>query len=634
MKNRKYLFAAILLVCALALSGCSCANRGASGNADVTQAAQTGTPAAAEPTAAGTDITAEPTPAAGTDITAKPTPAAGTDITAEPTAAAGTGITAEPTPAAGTDITAEPTSAAGTDITAGPTADPGADITAAPVPSPDVTAAPTAVPTAVPTAAPTAIPTAAPIAVPTAAPTAAPTSAPPKDTVSAGLACPSQNGALQVSGTQLVDENGNPVQLRGASTHGIAWFPSYVNQALFTEMHSSWNANVVRLAMYTDEYGGYCSGGDKDKLKKLVKNGVKYATEADMYVIIDWHILNDRDQIKYIDDAKAFFKERSEEFGSYNNVIYELCNEPNGSTSWSDIKSYAEVIIPIIRQSAPDAVIIVGTTNWSQYVDKAAADPITGEKNIMYALHFYAATHKDDLRNKLKNAVGKGLPIFVTEYGICDASGNGSIDKDSAKKWVDLMDSLGVSYVCWNLSNKNETSALFKSSCSKTSGFTADDMSDEGKWLLEILAGTAGPSGSENGSDDNSGTGSGSDDHSGTETGSDDHSGTTGISGADSVLPASGSTGGIAWELSCSNSWESEGRTFYQYDVKITNNGSSAVDSWSVTIAANGKISVSNIWCAKYELSGNALTLTNESYNGQIGPGASRTDVGIIIAAE
>ncbi len=503
-----------------------------------------------------------------------------------------------------------------------------------PTEAPEPTKAPTAAPE--PTKAPTVTPV--PTKVPEATPV--PTKA-PKDT--AGLACPSVNGALQVIGSQLCDAAGNAVQLRGISTHGLAWFPAYVNQALFTEMREDWNVNIVRLAMYTDEYGGYCSGGDKSKLKKLIKDGVSYATKADMYVIVDWHVLNDRDPNKYVSDAKTFFDEMSKEFASNNNVIYEICNEPNGGTSWADIKKYAAEVIPVIRANDKDAVIIVGTPNWSQYVDQAAADPVKGETNIMYALHFYAATHKDDLRNKLKNAVNKGLPVFVTEYGICDASGSGSIDTASANKWVELMDSLGVSYVCWNLSNKNETSALIKSSCNKTSGLTADDMSGEGTWLLELLArnsGSAGKTGGgkSDGTGDNGGTDKPDEGKSDTGNTGDNGKGDTGNTGSDDtaktdtgILPTSGKTGDIAWEFSISNSWNSEGKTYYLYELKVTNPGNSTVDSWKIKVDTSAECEISSIWCAKADISGKTITFTNESFNGSLNAKESAIGIGIII---
>ena len=297
----------------------------------------------------------------------------------------------------------------------------------------------------------------------------------------------SDSMALKLEGTKLIDATGNPVQLKGISTHGIAWFPDYLNQDCINNLKDLFGINVFRIAMYTDEYNGYCSGGDKEWLKQLVRDGVNYATNAGMYVIVDWHILNDNNPLNHKEEAKEFFSQMTSEFGDRDNILYEICNEPNNGTGWGDVKAYANEIIPIIRANDPDAIIIVGTPTWCQDVDQAAADPITGYDNIMYSLHFYAATHKDDLRNKMTNAINSGLPIFVSEFGICDASGNGAIDEESANAWVSLMDANNVSYVCWNLSNKQESSALINSDCSKTSGFNIDDLSAEGKWLHATL---------------------------------------------------------------------------------------------------------------------------------------------------
>ncbi len=310
--------------------------------------------------------------------------------------------------------------------------------------------------------------------------------APLSDTQSP-VPCPSVTGPLHVEGAKLCGSDGSPVQLKGISTHGLAWFPDYVNEECFSQLKTQWNVNVIRLALYTAEYNGYCSGGDREQLKTLVHNGVRYATSQDMYVIIDWHILSDSNPNQHIADASAFFDEMSRTYAGHNNVLYEICNEPNGGTSWDDIKTYAGTIIDIIRKNDKDGVIIVGTPNWSQYVDEAARDPITGFDNIMYSLHFYAATHKEDLRSRMMSAIQAGLPVFVTEYGICDASGNGRIDAAQARQWIDLMDQNHISYVAWNLSNKNETSAILNSSCAKTSGFTESDLSESGRWLYHML---------------------------------------------------------------------------------------------------------------------------------------------------
>ncbi len=296
----------------------------------------------------------------------------------------------------------------------------------------------------------------------------------------------SSAGALRVAGNQLVDQRGHAIQLTGVSTHGLAWFPQYVNDACFEQLRSQWNANVVRLAMYTQEYGGYCSGGNKGELRDLVKRGVRLATDHDLYAIVDWHILSDGNPNTHVKDAKAFFSDMSATFKNHTNVIYEICNEPNGGTTWNQVKKYANQVIPVIRANDPDAIIIVGTPTWSQEVDKAAASPLAYD-NVLYALHFYASTHKDDLRDRMVRAVRGGLPVFVSEFGICDASGNGSIDKASANAWVTTMRELGVSWCMWSLCNKAESASILKSSCSATSGFESSDLTTTGAWLVKTL---------------------------------------------------------------------------------------------------------------------------------------------------
>ena len=296
------------------------------------------------------------------------------------------------------------------------------------------------------------------------------------------------HGALKVDGTDLVDKNGKLYQLKGVSTHGLAWFPQYVSEESFRTFRDKWGANLIRLAMYTAEGGGYCTDGDKAELKKLVDQGVEYASKLGMYVIIDWHILSDNNPKTHQDDAILFFDEMSKKYADYGNVLYEICNEPNGGTRWSDIKEYAEAVIPVIRKNAPDAVIIVGTPTWSQDVDDAAKDPLTGVSNVMYTLHFYAATHKENLRNKLENAREDGLPIFITEFSICDASGNGGIDYESANAWFQLIEDYGISYAAWNISNKAETSALIRSDCEKTSDWSDSELSETGLWLKNTMS--------------------------------------------------------------------------------------------------------------------------------------------------
>lgn len=297
----------------------------------------------------------------------------------------------------------------------------------------------------------------------------------------------SQHGQLSVKNGQLVDKSGKGYQLRGMSTHGLTWFPEFVNESAFKTLRDDWNTNVVRLAMYVDEWGnGQCYMGNKSGSLELLEKGVDICIKLDMYVIIDWHVLNPGDPSKYTNEAKSFFETVSKRYAKYPNVIYEICNEPNGGASWSgNIKPYAEKIIPVIRKNAPNSVIIVGTPTWSQEIDKPLSDPLS-YKNVMYAFHFYAATHAG-LRSNVENCVAQGLPVFVSEFGTCDASGGGANDFNETQKWLSYFDKQGISYCNWSICNKDETCSVLRPGTSANGNWSESDLTENGKWIRNWL---------------------------------------------------------------------------------------------------------------------------------------------------
>ena len=442
----------------------------------------------------------------------------------------------------------------------------------------------------------------------------------------AGITPVKRHGALHVSGTDLKDCHGAKFQLKGVSTHGIAWFPQYVNKDAFQTLRDNYGINTIRLAMYTNKSEGY----GPDAVNK-VREGVKYATELGMYVIIDWHILNDGNPNQHKSEAKKFFTKMSKKYGGQKNVIYEICNEPNSGCSWEDIKTYANEVIPVIRENAPEAVILVGTPTWSQEIEKPQNDPITGYDNIMYTLHFYAATHKEDLRSKMVNAVEAGTPVFVSEYGLCDASGNGGNDLGQAQSWIDTMDQHGISYAVWSFCNKEETSALIASSCRKTSGFTREDLSESGKWIMDMLHTVKTEDGSTQTVVDskdktqNQNNGSGVSER----TEADETEGKTGTDVSEKRL----NSGNLSVDAKLTGSWESEGRTFYQYQLTITNNGEADVSSWEISLQFSDTITLSDGWNGEYQADGSTLTIHSLDYNSEIEKGASTADVGFIVSA-
>ena len=270
------------------------------------------------------------------------------------------------------------------------------------------------------------------------------------------------NGKLKVSGTQLVNECGNPIQLRGMSTHGPQWFRNCYSEASLDVLVKDWGISIFRLAMYVEEQG-YIT--NPSGWRQWIDSYVDYCGQRGIYCLIDWHVLNPGNPNAHKDDAIEFWKYMSQKHGQKAHVLYEICNEPNG-VGWSDVKNYATDVVKAIRDNNDNTVIIIGTPTWSQDVDIASSDKVNGT-NIMYTLHFYAGSHRGELRSKAQSALNNNAPIFVTEFGTSHASGDANYSPDETKTWISWLNERKISWVCWSFSDKGEVSAtLVPGACS------------------------------------------------------------------------------------------------------------------------------------------------------------------------
>jgi endoglucanase len=291
-------------------------------------------------------------------------------------------------------------------------------------------------------------------------------------------------GKLQVQQSSLCDQNGEKIQLRGISTHGMQWFGNYVNRDVITWLKEDWHIIAFRIAMYTGE-NGYIS---QPHLKEKVKEAVEICISLDLYVIIDWHILSDNNPNMHKEEAKAFFAEMAGLYHQYPHVIYEICNEPNGEdVTWEkEIRPYAVEIIDVIRSYDKQNLILVGTGTWSQDVHHAADHPLD-DTNVMYTAHFYAGTHGEELRDKIRYALNKNVGVFVSEWGTTLASGDEGVYLDKSDEWLSFLDEHGISWFNWNLADHPEDSAVLVPGASVQGHWEEKDLKPTGKYVREKL---------------------------------------------------------------------------------------------------------------------------------------------------
>lgn len=295
-----------------------------------------------------------------------------------------------------------------------------------------------------------------------------------------------ENGWLSVENGKIVNQDKQVVSLAGPS---LFWSNNgwegekFYNTQTVNAFVTDWNASIIRAAMAAQGDGSYLSHPEVNQNK--VERVVKAAIENDIYVIIDWHSHHAE---KNIAQAEQFFTNMAKKYHQYPNVIYEIYNEPLQTTDWKTvIKPYAEQIIAAIRAIDKNNLIIVGTQSWSQDVDKAANDPIQGFDNIVYALHFYAGSHQEKLREKAQKALNAGIALFVSEWGTVDADGNGNIDKTSTEQWLSFIKENELSHCTWSVSNKNESSAILKPNTSSLGPWGNNELTDNGVYLKNII---------------------------------------------------------------------------------------------------------------------------------------------------
>ena len=288
-----------------------------------------------------------------------------------------------------------------------------------------------------------------------------------------------RHGRLRTRGNCIAGEDGEPVTLRGMSLFWSQWMPQFYNENALRWLRDDWKIDVIRapIGVHRD---GYLSFPEQEMGK--LESVIRAATELGLYVIADWHAHEPEP-----DQAVGFFAAVAEKYRDLPNLIYETWNEPLGEHDWSEIvKPYHARVAGEIRARGCENLIVAGTSKWCQNIEAAAADPLAVE-NVVYSLHFYAATHGNALRGKVTNALLRGLPLLVTEWGVCEADGGGRLDARETRRWWKFLEDNRIGYVNWSLSDKGETSAALLPGASAQGGWTSDALSPSGRLVRRHL---------------------------------------------------------------------------------------------------------------------------------------------------
>ena len=298
-------------------------------------------------------------------------------------------------------------------------------------------------------------------------------------------------GPVSQYGQLIVGKSGNKGQIYGScqgvksgaevAVQGMSLFWSissdvgspFWTSSIVSGLVEKQNIQLIRAPMGVDEDWG--SGNyftNTSGYQSMMNTVVQAAIDNDIYVIIDYHSHKASDNVN---NAKQFFGYMAQKWGGYDNVIFEVFNEPT-SQSWGTIKSYAESVIEEIRKYS-DNLVLVGNPNWDQHPDYAVGNPVKDSKNnTAYTFHYYAGSHSTGGEgSNAVTAMNAGLSVFVSEWGTVDASGNGGFSSGNSSTWYNWMKQHKLSGANWSVSNKPESASYFNGS--------AWNYTESGQWV-------------------------------------------------------------------------------------------------------------------------------------------------------
>jgi endoglucanase len=273
---------------------------------------------------------------------------------------------------------------------------------------------------------------------------------------------------ISVDGKNFVNEQGEVVVFKGlniADPDRLVKEKQW-NSGLFDEL-AAWGANIVRLPVHPQAWR---ERGSEEYLK-LLDQGVEWAKEAGLYVIIEWHSIGNLRtglfQNEMYDtsmrETYRFWYTISRRYKDEPVVaLYEIFNEPTtyngelGTLTWEQWSDIMVDFISVIRANNPHAIPLVAGFNWAYDLTPVKDAPLPVE-NIAYVSHPYPQKRGKPWVQKWESDFGfvaDNYPVIATELGYMYADQNGAHvpcigDEEYGKTLTDYLGDKGISYVVW-----------------------------------------------------------------------------------------------------------------------------------------------------------------------------------------
>jgi endoglucanase len=242
---------------------------------------------------------------------------------------------------------------------------------------------------------------------------------------------------LKTDGKWIEDENNNPVTLRGMSFCGFnnAWgekeLPDFQQKiSKVTNGVNGWYPNLLRLPIQRDRIKDFTL----EEIYQTLKAGVDECVRQKVYCIVDWHPVDGEKNTDWRSpqmdqETREFWSYIAPRFKNYSNVLFEVYNEPGypkavTAENWLNWRDKAQKWVDLIRENAPNNIILISSPLWAQITQFAAKYPFKGT-NLAYVNHTYPGMKESWPRDvgmeydweKVFGKAADSVPMFITEFG-------------------------------------------------------------------------------------------------------------------------------------------------------------------------------------------------------------------------
>nr|MDT0662835.1 cellulase family glycosylhydrolase [Micromonospora sp. DSM 115978] len=407
---------------------------------------------------------------------------------------------------------------------------------------------------------------------------------------------------LRISGTTIVEANGQPFVMRGVN-HPHVWYTGQTNS--FAHIKAA-GANTVRVVLGSGQRWGPSTD---------VANVISLCKQNRLICVLEVHDTTgygEEGAAASLDQAVNYWiSQRSALVGQENYVVINIGNEPIGNVNAAQWTAATVAAIQKMRANGFEHLLMIDAPNWGQdwqNIMRANAQTVLdadSQDNTVLSIHMYAVYNTaSSIVSYLDHFEANGWPLVIGEFGW--QFNSGEVDHNTILAEAEARD---MGYLAWSWSGNTDPILDMVLS------FDPNQLTT---WGQRIVNGANGLKATAREATIFGGTNPTTPPPPTPPPTTPPPTTPPPTTPPPTTPPPGGS--GCAATYRIVGQWPGG----FQGEVRVTA-GNAAISRWTVTWTFGNGQSVSQAWNATVTSSGSAVTARNVGYNGNLPAGGSAT---------